>query len=137
MPNPLVVTPMVWDPDINPEGLAEQWKHTYNFEFGGGSTAAAEGYSKEGGKGVVAPAPAEPFKLKLDLFVNFAQFVYDDANPENPLGPLATTTGQVGRVHGSQLIPNTDAFLLAWQAGARVTLPKYNLFLQIAPTLYN
>src|SRR5262249_8570483 len=37
MPNPLVVTPMVWDPDINPEGLAEQWKHTYNFEFGGGS----------------------------------------------------------------------------------------------------
>ena len=28
MPNPLVTTPMVWDPDINPEGLAEQWKHT-------------------------------------------------------------------------------------------------------------
>src|SRR5947209_20012151 len=28
MPNPLVTTRMVWDPDINPEGLAEQWKHT-------------------------------------------------------------------------------------------------------------
>ena len=27
MPNPLVSTPMVWDEDINPEGLAEQWKH--------------------------------------------------------------------------------------------------------------
>ena len=27
MPNPLVSTPMVWDDDINPEGLAEQWKH--------------------------------------------------------------------------------------------------------------
>jgi Putative porin len=137
MPNPLVNTLMVWDPDINPEGLAEQWKHTYNFEFGGGSTASTEAYSKETGKGFAAPAASEPFKLKLDLFVNFAQFVYDDSNPENPLGPRATTTGQVGRVRGNQLIPNTDAFLLAWQTGARVTLPKYNLFLQIAPTIYN
>jgi Putative porin len=138
MPNPLVNTPMVWDPDINPEGLAEQWKHSYNFEFGGGSAvASSETYGKEGGKGVVAPAAEEPFKLKLDLFVNFAQFVYDDANPENPLGPRATTTGQVGRVRGNQLIPNTDAFLLAWQTGARLTLPKYNLFFQIAPTIYN
>jgi hypothetical protein len=137
MPNPLVTTPMVWDPDINPEGLAEQWKHTYNFEFGGGGASAApEGYSKEGGKGFVAAAASEPFKLKLDLFVNFAQFVYDDSNPENPLGPRATTTSQVGRVTGNQLIPNTDAFLLAWQAGARLTFPK-NIFLQIAPTIYN
>lgn len=137
MPNPLVTTLMTWDPDINPEGLAEQWKHTYNFEFGGGSTASTEAYSKESGKSFVAPAAEEPFKLKLDLFVNFGQFVYDDSNPENPLGPRATTTGQVGRVRGSQLIPNTDAFLLAWQTGARVTLPKYNLFLQIAPTIYS
>ncbi len=137
MPNPLVNTLMVWDPDINPEGLAEQWKHTYNFEFGGGAASEpTQGYSKEGGKGFVAPAASEPFKLKLDLFVNFAQFVYDDSNPENPLGPRATTTSQVGRVLGSQLIPNTDAFLLAWQAGARLTFPK-NIFLQIAPTIYN
>jgi hypothetical protein len=143
MPNPLVVTPMLWDPDINPEGLAEQWKHTYNFEFGGGSSeAATTAYTKDGSampesKAAIAPAPSEPLKLKLDLFVNLAQFVYDDANPENPLGRRATTTSQVGRVRGTQLIPNTDAFLLAWQTGARLTLPKYNLFLQIAPTIYN
>src|SRR5499427_3440012 len=31
MPNPFVNTLMVWDPDINPEGLAEQWKHTWTF----------------------------------------------------------------------------------------------------------
>src|SRR6516162_2618990 len=31
MPNPLVTTRMVWYPDINPEGLAEQWKHTFVF----------------------------------------------------------------------------------------------------------
>ncbi len=136
MPNPIVNTLMVWDPDISPEGLAEQWKHTYNFEFGGGGLAAAETYGKEGGKGMVAPAASEPFKLKLDLFVNFAQFVYDDANPENPLGPRATTTAQVGRVRGTQLIPNTDAFLLAWQVGGRLTFPN-NVFVQIAPTIYN
>jgi hypothetical protein len=137
MPNPLVTTLMVWDPDINPEGLAEQWKHTCNFEFGGGGAAeATQGYSKEGGKNVVAAQASEPFKLKLDLFVNFAQFVYDDSNPENPLGLRATTTSQPGRVRGSQLIPNTDAFLLAWQAGAKLTFPK-NIFVQIAPTLYN
>ena len=137
MPNPLVNTTMVWDPDINPEGLAEQWKHTYNFEFGGGGpVASAESYGKEGGKGAIVPPAPEPFKLKLDLFVNFAQFIYDDANPENPLGPRATTTGQVGRVRGNQLIPNTDAFLLAWQVGGRLTFPK-NIFIQIAPTIYN
>src|SRR5882672_1550951 len=137
MPQPLVTTLMTWDADINPEGMAEQWKHSFNFEFGAAqSVAASEGYSKEGGKGFVAPAPSEPFKLKIDVFANFAQFVYDDSNPENPLGPRSTTTGQTGRVHGNQLIPNTDAFLLAWQVGARVTFPK-TLYAQIAPTFYN
>src|ERR1700736_3460135 len=140
MPNPLVTTLMVWDPDINPEGLAEQWKHTYNFEFGGGAVAeSTQGYSKEGGKGIVATqAASEPFKLKLDLFVNFAQFVYADSNPENPLGPRAqvsSSSGSATRQTG-QLIPNTDAFLLAWQVGAKLTFPK-NIWLQIAPTLYN
>src|SRR5207302_205220 len=105
----------------------------FNFEFGGGGGEASQGYSKEV---VATQAASEPFKLKLDLFVNFAQFVYADSNPENPLGPRATTTSQIGRVRGNQLIPNTDAFLLAWQAGAKLTFPK-NIFVQIAPTLYN
>jgi hypothetical protein len=34
MPNPLVTTLMTWDADINPEGVAEQWKHTFTFNFG-------------------------------------------------------------------------------------------------------
>jgi len=138
MPNPLINTAMVWDPDINPEGLAEQWKHTFNITFGGGGGAEAvqsyskEGYSKEGKGVVTAQAAGEPFKLKIDVFANFAQFVYDDANPENPLGARSTTTGNGGK----QLIPTTDAFLLAWQVGARFTFPK-NIYFQIAPTLYN
>ena len=49
MPQPLVTTLMTWDADINPEGLAEQWKHSFNFEFGGRSDeAAVESYSKDG-----------------------------------------------------------------------------------------
>ncbi|HLW34775.1 MAG TPA: putative porin [Chthoniobacterales bacterium] len=130
MPNPLVNTPMVWDPDINPEGLAEQWKHTFSFGETGGEIAP---YGKDG-KNVVAVKP-QPL-VKLDIFVNLAQFVYDDANPENPLGPRATTTGQVGRVRRSQLVPNTDAFLMAWQVGAKATFPK-GIFFQVAPTIYN
>jgi hypothetical protein len=127
---------MTWDPDINPEGLAEQWKHTFTFSFGGGGGEAVQSYSKGGyskeGKGVVAAQAGEPFKLKLDLFANFAQFVYDDANPENPLGKRATTTAN----GGTQLVPNHDAFMLAWQVGARLTFPN-NVYFQLAPTLYN
>src|SRR2546423_11075195 len=83
MQNPFVTTLMTWDADINPEGLAEQWKHSFNFSFGGGTTEPVQGYSKEGGKeGVATQTASEPFKLKIDVFANFAQFVYDDANPE-------------------------------------------------------
>ncbi len=129
MANPLVSTLMVWDPDIDPEGLAEAWKHTFTV----GSAAAPEpvSFSKDG-----IALPAEKRKtdnaaLKIDVFVNLAQFVYDDANPENPLGRRATTTAN----GGTQLIPNTDAFLLAWQIGAKFTFPN-TLYAQIAPTFY-
>ena len=130
MPNPLVNTRLVWDPDINPEGLAEQWKHTFVF---GAEPAPPPSYSKDAskdGKTMVAEQPPEPF-LKLDIFANFAQFVYSDTNPENPLGPRATTTAN----GGTQLVPNTDAFLLAWQVGARFNFPHF--YFQFAPTLYN
>jgi len=128
MPNPFVTTRLVWDDDINPEGLAEQWKHTFVF---GESAAPAPSYSKD--SKAVAPPPAEPF-LKLDLFVNFGQFVYDDSNPENPIGLRPTNTQPITGEH--QLVPNTDAFLLGWQAGARFEFPHI-LYFQFAPTLYN
>jgi hypothetical protein len=126
MPQPLITTLMTWDADINPEGLAEQWKHTFTFDFGGGAAVeSAPGYSKEGGKEVVATqTAAESFKMKIDVFANFAQFVYDDSNPENPIGPQP------------EGVPNTDAFLLAWQVGARVNFP-HDIYVQFAPTVYN
>lgn len=127
MPNPLVTTLMVWDGDINPEGMAQQWKHSYDLKFGGGTTtAAAESYSKDG-KAVAATVESEPLKVKLDLFVNLAQFVYDDANPENPLGARS--------VSGGRLNPNSDNWLLAWQMGAKFNFPK-NVYFQVAPVLY-
>ena len=137
MPNPMVNTRLLWDPDINPEGLAEQWKHTFIF---GAEPAPPASYSKDAskdGKMVVAEKPPEPF-LKLDLFANFGQFVYDDANPENPLGPRAVNSATAGGATNQtgQLIPNTDAFLLAWQVGARFNFP-HNFYFQFAPTLYN
>jgi len=127
MPNPLLSTRMVWDPDINPEGLAEQWKHTWAI---GGGAPPPPVFSKDG-KNVAAPPPSEPW-LKISAFANFAQFVYDDSNPENPLGARSTTTAN----GGTQLVPNTDAFLLAWQVGAKFDFPHI-LYFQLAPTLYN
>ena len=126
MPNPLVTTLMVWDGDINPEGAAEQWKHSFNFTFGG-SSSAVESSGKDG-KSTAAITSSEPWKLKIDVFANFAQFVYDDDNPENPLGQRGFTNGR--------LTPNTDAWLLAWQVGARFNFPK-NYYFQLAPVLYN
>ena len=128
MANPLLSTRMVWDPDINPEGLAEQWKHTWAI---GGGAPPPPVYSKDG-KNVAAPPPSEPW-LKISAFANFAQFVYDDSNPENPLGARATTTANNG---SNQLVPNTDAFLCAWQLGAKFEFPHI-VYFQLAPTLYN
>jgi hypothetical protein len=129
MPNPLVSTFMVWDPDINPEGLAEQWKHTFN--IGSTSGEQQQSYSKDGKNVAAVATKPEPF-LRLDLFANFAQFVYDDANPENPLGSRPTTTANGGH----QTVPNSDAFLLAWQVGAKLNFP-HSIYFQFAPTIYN
>jgi hypothetical protein len=128
MPNPLVTTIMLWDPDINPEGLAEQFKHTFTVDLGGGKESAAALDSKDGKSVSATKTKADVSTVKIDLFANFGQFVYDDANPENPLGARA--------VSGGKLVPNTDAFLLAWQVGAKFSFPK-NLYAQIAPTFYN
>jgi Putative porin len=129
MPNPFVNTRMVWDDDINPEGLAEQWKHTFTI---GGGAAAPVSYSKDG-KNVAPPPPSEPL-VKIDVFANFGQFVYDDVNPTNPIGPRPTTTQPIGGE--TQLTPDTNAFMLGWQVGAKFDFPHIAYF-QLAPTLYN
>jgi hypothetical protein len=128
MPNPFVKTLMVWDDDINPEGLAEQWKHT--FTIGGGQATPAS-YSKDG-KTIAAPPP-EPL-VKIDVFANFGQFVYDDTNPSNPIGTPPTTTQPIGGE--TQQTPLANAFMLGWQIGAKFDFPHI-LYFQLAPALYN
>src|SRR5712691_5257899 len=72
MQNPFVTTLMTWDADINPEGLAEQWKHTFNLTFGGGSRAAgAESYSKDGKTVSTATESSPPNNISVDIFANF------------------------------------------------------------------
>jgi Putative porin len=129
MPNPFVNTSMVWDDDINPEGLAEQWKHTFTI---GGGAAVPVSYSKDG-KNVAPPPPPEPL-VKIDVFANFGQFVYDDSNPSNPIGPIPTVTQPIGGE--TQQVPTANAFMLGWQVGAKFDFPHI-LYFQLAPTLYN
>jgi hypothetical protein len=122
MPNPFVTSSMVWDADLNPEGLAEQYKYT--IKLGGGTPAASATTTDKDGKTVVTQTAAATSGPTLDLFANFGQFVYDDTNPENPIGPSPDG------------LPNTDAYLLGWQIGARYNFDK-NMYLQVAPTIYN
>ncbi len=126
MANPFVNTTMVWDSDINPEGVAEQWKHTFKISLGGGGASAASvaSTSKDGKAVAYAGTTSEPQTITLDLFANFAQFVYDDSNPENTLGPAPNG------------VPNTDAYMLGYQIGAKIGFPK-TFYLQLAPTIYN
>ncbi|MDQ3199035.1 MAG: putative porin [Verrucomicrobiota bacterium] len=124
MANPFITSSMLWDGDINPEGLAEQFKHTFNFSFGGGSSSAgAESYSKDG-KTVATTTTSEPQKISVDVYANFGQFIYDDTNPENPIGPNPTG------------LPKNDSYLLGWQIGAKINFP-HNFYVQLSPTLYN
>ena len=112
MPNPLVTSPMVWDPDINPEGFAQQLKYSFG-PFESASPASADG------KGSVAAS--EPSPLTIDVFGNFGEFVYDSGYKQNSFGSATPTYN--------------DVFLFALQTGAKVNFNK-STFLQVAPTMY-
>ncbi len=117
IPNPFITTPMVWDPDLNPEGLAEQFQYTIG-PSGGAVTSGKDGKS-------LAPTRG----LSVDLFANFGQFVYDEAGYENSFNSTSTTPF-------SQVPNKVDNWMLGWQIGARAHFNK-NTYLQVAPTLYS
>ena len=62
----------------------------------------------------------EKFKFSVgnaNLFANFGQFLYQDANPDSQF-------------------PSSDNFMLAWQLGAEVKLTK-DVSVKVAPVIYN
>jgi len=119
IPNPFVTTPLVWDADINPEGFAEQFKYTIG-PFGGASPVAASNDPKDSKTVITKDTPDG---LTVDLFANFGQFVYDTASPQNQFS-------------SSTAVGKNDTWLFGSQIGARANFTK-NVYLQIAPTIYN
>ena len=125
IPNPFVTTPMIWDGDINPEGFSQQYKHTFNLSLGGGETVSE---ASGEGKDAVAAVISEPTSMAIDVFANFGQFVYDDNNPENPIGAPA--------VSGGRRVPENDAYMFGYQVGAKFNFTK-TVYFQLAPTFYH
>jgi len=119
MPNPFITTPMVWDPDINPEGFAEQFKYTFG-PFGGSTTA---GYDKDGKSSKDVVTANTPEGMTVDVFGNFGELVYDTASPQNQFGNTATSTGR------------NDTWMFGAQVGSRLNFNK-SMYLQVAPTFY-
>lgn len=117
MPQPLITTRMMWDPDINPEGFAEQFKYTFG-PWGGKQPV-------DDGKDSKEEEPAQEEGPTVDVFANFAQFLYEDV-----------WTNYFNSPSGAQTPQQNDLWLLGWQIGAKVNFDK-NTFFQTAPTIYN
>jgi hypothetical protein len=122
LPNPFITTPMVWDPDINPEGFAQQFKFTIG-PWGGSGAVADGGKGGEGKESKQVVTTAEPSGVTVDLFANLGEFVYDDATPENQFGNSATSAGR------------NDTWQFGVQVGSRVNFNK-STYLQVAPAFY-
>ena len=123
----LVTTRMVWDADICPEGIGENFLWHFGPEApkpGAHGDAGPAGYAKDGKDKVIVP-PAEG--MSFDLFANFAQYVYDDPGFDNSFnsgtGPFTTNAN------------NVSNWLLGFQVGGKVNFtPK--MYFQVAPTYY-
>ena len=122
----LVSTRMVWDADICPEGLGENFLWHFG-DSGAHGPAGPTGYDKDGKESkMVAPAPG----MSFDLFANFAQYVYDDAGFENTFNTFSASTGAL-----SQTPDNTSNWMLGFQVGGKVNFTPTTYF-QVAPTYY-
>ncbi|MEA3186454.1 MAG: hypothetical protein QOD99_284, partial [Chthoniobacter sp.] len=76
--NPFYTTDLVWDPDINPDGLVTTFSISKLFAGLPQGGFSKDGFSKDG-KAVVAAKPAE---LPWDLSLNLGAFIFAD-NSEN------------------------------------------------------
>ena len=123
LPNPFMTTRMLWDPDVYPEGFAEQFKFTLG-PWGNGESAPMQGKDKDG-KGAVASSTAGGGGMTIDLFANFGQFIYENSIQNT----FNSSTGV-------QTPGHSDLWMMGWQVGANAHFTK-DISLQIAPTIYN
>jgi len=121
----LVSTRMIWDADICPEGLGEN----FLWHFGDSGAQGPAGPTGDGKESkMVTPPPQE---MSFDLFANFAQYVYDDGGFEN-----AFNSGAGAAASPLTQSPNsTSNWLLGFQLGGKVNFTPITYF-QIAPTYY-
>jgi hypothetical protein len=70
-PNPFYTTELVWDPDINPDGLVQ----TVRFHKLFASSQKDEGYPEDG-KAVTLAPPTQPWELTMNL----GEFIFADNN---------------------------------------------------------
>jgi hypothetical protein len=73
--NPFYTTDMVWDPDINPQGLVETIK--FHKIYGSSSGDAGVGYSKDG-KSYAGTESSAREERPWELTLNAGQFIFDD-----------------------------------------------------------
>jgi len=136
MPNPVYTTPMVWDPDINPEGIAERINYAVNDQltlfgnfgqyvyqnFQPSSNTGNLGFANHDGyqfawQGGVTYKFAEATNAKVAVgWYNYAGFAspepfYRNQNPNGFFGPFAFSPT------GSQSVFPTSAAGLAYNNG--------------------
>ena len=126
MANPFVTSSMVWDPDINPEGVAEQFKHTFSFSVGGGSPSERrwrnlERRRQNGCHSAVLRSRKRSRSISSSTLRNSF---------------TTTSTQRTRLVPRPSGLPKNDSFLLGWQVGAKINFP-HDFYFQLAPTLYN
>jgi hypothetical protein len=118
---------MIWDADICPEGIGENFLWHFG-DTGAQGPAGPTGYDKDGKESkMVQPAQG----MSFDLFANFAQYLYDDAGFENTFNSGAGTAASPL----TQTPDNTSNWLLGFQVGGKVNFTPSTYF-QIAPTYY-
>ena len=120
MPNPFITTPMVWDPDINPEGVAEQVKYTFG-PFGGGAETpvASDVKDAKDTKEVVTTASTPGGGPTIDLSSRTSGRSSTTAPPRKPVRHHRSSAGTTHGCCGTQV-------------GARVNFSK-SLYVQVAP----
>ncbi len=122
IPNPFITTRMLWDPDVYPEGFAEQFKFTLG-PWGTGKPAPAQ---RAGGDGkMIAASSSSSEGVTVDVFANFGQFIYENS-VQNTFNSST----------GVQTPGHSDLWMMGWQVGANAHFTK-NISLQVAPAIYN